>query len=219
MTTFSTVSYDDFMPLVYVEAAGVPAGAARNAIRAACIEFCETTNFWRHTLPPITAVANQQEYLITGLPVGTRLTSVLSVTDTNLPVWPKTAEWLDEFCPGWKSAAGSRAQWYTVPMPGSLLITPMHAQDDMGALVVTVALKPARSSTTVLDLLYEDYQEAIVAGALWRLQMIANKAWTNPEGAMVNLEKFKALAGGAKIDVAKGHTKRSGVVKPRAFGF
>jgi hypothetical protein len=70
---------------------------------------------------------------------------------------------------------------------GFLLVpTPVAATN----VTLTVALKPTRDSTKGPDFLFEDYYEAICAGAKGRLMLTKGKSWTDPQAAALQLAFF-----------------------------
>lgn len=83
-------------------------------------------------------------------------------------------------------------------------------------LFVKLAFKPLRASTTVPDILYEDWLEPLLSGIKARLQSLPNKPWTDLESAQINYNTYRRGISRAKMIVNKGHTRNSTHVKPQS---
>ena len=59
-----TVSYEEFLPRVLQYVPDASEFIAVDAIRQACIEFCERTYIWQYEAPAITVVNGQAQYVI-----------------------------------------------------------------------------------------------------------------------------------------------------------
>ena len=65
------VSYDEFLPKVLQYVPDASEFIAIDAIRNACIEFCERTYIWQYIVPPMNIVNGQANYVI-NTPDGTK---------------------------------------------------------------------------------------------------------------------------------------------------
>ncbi len=59
-----SVSYDQFLPRVLQYVPDASEFIAVDAIKQACIEFCERTYFWQYEAPAINVVNGQSQYII-----------------------------------------------------------------------------------------------------------------------------------------------------------
>jgi len=81
----------------------------------------------------------------------------------------------------------------------------------------TVFLKPAMDATSLPDFLYNDWHEAITAGAKATLMLMPGKPWSNAKmGAIYNRTYLHEL-GKAKIQARKTNDQTRLMVKQRTF--
>ena len=86
------------------------------------------------------------------------------------------------------------------------------------SLLVSAIVQPKTETVTqVPSAPLSKYSNEIEAGALEYLLMIPNEPWSNPAGAMVWGQKFRAGVANAKADVQRGHQQGSMRVQGRAF--
>ena len=78
-----------------------------------------------------------------------------------------------------------------------------------------VELKPTRDSTSVEDVIFEDWVEAIAAGALVRLQMSPAKPYTLPNAAAINQQIYMAKTNEARQRAIRGHVRGNQQIKLR----
>ncbi len=81
----------------------------------------------------------------------------------------------------------------------------------------TVFLKPTRAATSLPDILYNDWFDAIESGAKAALMMMPGKKWTLPEISMVNQSKYLHGLGEAKIKARRTNSQTRLLVNQRTF--
>jgi len=107
-------------------------------------------------------------------------------------------------------------QGYTFDPPATLHIQGTPTQDM--ELFIRVALKPTLSDAIAPLWLVERYEEALVAGTLYRLMMLTGKTWSSPDFAAVHKRTFESGVASARIHELKKHTSASVMINPRPFG-
>lgn len=212
----STVSYEAFFPEVLPYAHDVPEFVAINAIRNACIEFCEKSDYIIYTHDPITILPKVRNYEL-DLPTGTVLSRVLAGWVGNLPLTFKSQEDLQRIYPlDWRQMAG-RPQYLTQEIPEEVIVCPYCDYKMDQGLKIIVATKPSRASTTVDGLVYERWAEHIAFGARARLYDTPNQPYTDPASAAKYRAYFEAAIGEAKTERNRGLTRNMTRVRPPRF--
>jgi len=184
----------EWTPLVQVEVQNVPYLLMVDAIRQSAIEFCERTRVWRYELTPFDTTVDQagdpvSEYTLT-VASESRVTAIESLTYDGRPLIEQGMDWLDENDPGWRTKTGSPYQ-YVLRDNGKILLDRLPPEGV--EMAGTVALKPTQTGTAVGDVVFNDYREAITAGALERLRMMADKPWSNPNDAQYARATFDRI--------------------------
>jgi hypothetical protein len=70
-----------------------------------------------------------------------------------------------------------------------------------------IALKPTRISTTIEDVVYEDYAEIIGHGAKYRLMSAPSKPFTSPDGAAASKIFFDEGVNAARQRASRGYVR------------
>ena len=177
----TTVPYENFLPEVLPFVHNCPQDYAVNAIKNACIDFCNQTHWLQYTTDPMLVLANVTNYDLdyeTGvLPI--RLIT-LQLNGMNVP--------------------GTLGSDYTI----TLGVTPSTQMAN--ALVATLALAPARSSTAIDVSVYERWLEVIAQGARGRLYDVPAQPFTDPQRATLAKGFFKSGIADARAEVQRGLT-------------
>ena len=202
----SSVSYETFFPEVVPYVHDVPDLVATNAIRNACIEFCEKSDYIIHTHDPITILPRVSAYQL-DLPYGTTVSRVIASWVGNLPITFKSQEDLQRIYPlDWRQMGG-RPQYITQDVPDEVIVAPFSDYEMDDGLKLIVALKPTRSSTTVDKLIYERWAEHIGFGARARLYDTPNQPYYDPAQAVKFRTWFESAIGEAKMERNRGLTR------------
>lgn len=214
-----SVSYEAFFPYVLPEVPGASEFGAVIAIRASCIEFCEKSFILTRDHDPISVIKNVIDYDFEP-PTGYLVIKVMKAWMNNRPIDPlapdvvKDPAVYNQLFSNYQ-AQPSTPQYYLQKQERQISLWPMPDQNYTNSLTMRVALKPTRASTTVDDVLFEDYAEAIASGALSRLMMSAGKAYTNPEMAAVHKGLFNQGINMARQRATHGHVRANLQVKLR----
>ena len=216
-------SLDVFLSRLLPHVMGCPDVTAKQALLDSCIEFCEETLLVQHTSPPQTATANVGTYTLT-LPepthqavamvqkmwFGTSLLSVAASNDvSNILALTSPA--------GTESAATGTPSVYYEISPGLVGIYPRPETTQASMISARLASKPLRTATQVDDILYTDWVETIVAGAIGRLCETAGQPYSNPSLAASGYAKFWRDVSKATNLAKRGRVVTSMYVTPRAF--
>ena len=194
--------YDQLTPFVLPEVAGCSVPMVERAIREAAIEFCNRSKVWIYVCDPVDLDAGEGRYDI-DVPTQSSLVEIKSVKIANEvdPLSPVTVGYLEENYVNWQTDRGNPRQ-YTQLTDEEVLLVPIPNSTLTDGLIVTLCLKPSRSSTGFPAWINERYQDAIVAGAKQRLLMMSGVQWSNPMAGAMEKTVFENAIANASVDAA-----------------
>lgn len=206
-----STNYTAFLPEVSPYATDCPQLVAVNAIRNACIEFCETTHFWQYLVPAFDATANVGDYTVT-VPADTRLVVTREGWYLGTKLIAKTQDELQQIYRNlpWTGQSGT-PQFVTSIDPTQVRLVPYPNTTVTGAVVLMVAVAPTRASTTMSnDEIYNRYAELIALGTRARIHAIAGNSFYDMDTAEACKKKFNVGMAEVAAKVNRGLT-RAGV--------
>lgn len=211
MTAFygNTVPFEDFLPEVLQFVPDVADLVATNAIRNACIEFCEKTRYWQIEVDPIDVVANQSNYVIP-TPADTKMVGIVyAYYQTNLLV-PQPPDTLANIyrLGDWRELQGS-PQYITQIIKPEVILVPQPSFAAAGALKVRVSIAPTRGASEVSSQLYEEYLMVIANGAKAILYNTPGQPYFDKTAAKECQILFRTGIANARIAIDKGLTRTS----------
>lgn len=208
-----TIEYSSFLPEVLPYVRDCPEFVAINAIRNACIEFCENSLYWREVLPAIVLEEGEALYDL-DLPVGTGVAKIISAGLGYKNLTARVEEELREILgEGWRTRPGP-VQYYLQDEIEQIRVVMVPDQTYEDDLIVTAALRPTRASTKVGKIVYERFAEVIGFGARARLHDTPGQPYFNETAAKKFRAWFETGYGEAKIDVNRGLSRANLVVRP-----
>jgi hypothetical protein len=207
--------------------AGVPMPAVQNAVRNATIEFCKVTLLWTYTLTRITVAANTQSYTLT-IPEA-QYGEIISTDDVKykqdgldddqfVTLDPISENQEDLHSSGsWKFTTSTTPSGYWLDKDKTLYLYRTPTVASTSGLLVTVNLRPTRSTTVVQAFIYNDHYETIGNGA--KADLFARKAmpWYDPNLAMAHRTLFQNAINDAKFTKVTGYTKRQSRARMQNF--
>ena len=178
------VSIDDFLPDILPEVVGCSKYTAQDAVRLAVIEFCKTTGVSVETTEEIDLTADE-DVLTLPTPSGqVESWQVLWMTTDEGTVWPMDRRTLAERNLIWRGKSGNRPQSYTVLNRKQVRFIPTPDTDVESILTVHQSFIPKNDASRVDARLFDEYREAITAGALSRLLKQSGTGWYDPKEAL-----------------------------------
>ena len=160
---------DRFVNTVRRDVPGCPNPLIKEEVLSAAIEFCQRS--WKYTQDITVSVAAGDETVTVTLPAGT---GIVGINHTEV----------DDI------------KDYQVDYDG-VVITLRDKATGAYSMTVNVALKPLPTVTALPDFLFNDYYQAIAAGAKAKLMIMPGKEGTNPEYANLHSEVFQTGVRGA----------------------
>lgn len=210
------VSYDDFLPEVLPYVHDCPQPVAINAIRNACIEFCDQSQYLLYEHDPITYTANVGSYEFDP-PTDTSVARVDSAWTQDFPLHPKSQDELKTmFGFAWRELVGD-PRFYTQLSPDEIILVPIPAVYQAEALKMIVAIKPLRTSSAVDPSVFENWAEVIAYGARARLYDTPGQPYSDAQQAIKFRSWFESGIGNAKIERNRGLTRTGTVLRPPPF--
>lgn len=182
----------ELIPDIRLEVPGCIDLTITRELRAAAREFCEKTGCWEVILDNITLVVGQDTYSLP-LPADAAMVSIVAITRDGLP--------FDAF------------QYHLPDLELVLNQEPTEA----ATLSVTALLMPARTATTVPDILERDYYDGVRALTLYRLMRLSGVPWGNPAMAAHYRTEARRLTGRATIRRWRERDGRPLNVRPQPF--
>lgn len=203
------VAFTEMIPGVQLEIPNCPRPVMIDAIRQSCIEFCAQSRYWRYEIDPVTTVlvgeVLEPAYELP-IPAQTRVISVRSLSIDDEPLAEYSMDALDADDPGWRTATG-RPSGYAMRDPATIVLDRGPAEGSI--LTGTVCLKPSQDALTVGEIVYDDYREALVAGAISRLRLQRSKEWFDERDAEYKRAAFtKGIESAAAAARAAYATRR-----------
>ncbi len=212
-------SYEAFLSRVLIEVPGCAEISAIQAIKDTCIEFCEKSLVVTRDHDPITIVSGIVDYDLEP-PTGYLVVKVMKAWVENNEIQPmapdvvRNASVYNRLFSSYQSAPSTPIR-FLQKEERSISLWPVPDKKYSNGLTLRVALKPTRSSTTIEDVVFEDYAETIAAGALRRLHLSFDKPYTDERRASARQAEFMSGVNVARQRTSHGHTRSNLSVKLR----
>lgn len=197
--------YTTFFPNIYVSAPEVPDPAVLSAVRDTCIDFCKQTNVWQVDLDPIDVVAGQPTYDLFA-PAQTLVTQILGLAYYRRELHPRSETSLRLQERNWNDQPGEPHQFSRRPGDDLVILYPTPTHDAAAALTGTISVQPSRTSTSVIDDVYQRYLEPIVAGTLARLYLHVDTAYSNPAAVPMLNAQYQVAVNKARREIKLGYS-------------
>lgn len=204
-------SVNSFLPYVMPFVMACPKTVARRAVIDSAIEFCERSGIVRQTLDPVSVYANQP-YIDLSAPGQQDVAMVLRAWYRGAEMQPAALAHVNavqawrQDVPGVTLRTGDPSEYFE-SAGRQLGLYPVPAADLASAITVRVSLRPKRAATQLDDVLYDNWVEAIAAGALLRLHGTPGQAYTDMAQASRRQSEFLAAAGRARGEAERGRTR------------
>lgn len=204
-----------FTPRIAYRVDGCPDITIEQAVLDSCIDFCERSLILRQTLDPVTTAVGAKEIEL-DLPANARVSKILKVWINETEIEAASEEEVStplalvDSIPD-VTSTNSFPGWYVETSPGVVRLYP--APDKAYTVTVRAAIKPSRSSTSVDDILFENWVNAIVEGALARLYLMP-EVWGNPNLAGVCTKAFMSYVSAASAEARHGRGNGELRVRP-----
>lgn len=212
---------DTFMSRLMPWVSGCPDPLARQALVDSAIEFCEETGVILKISDPQDAVASQGTYSLS-VPSDQAVVVTKKVWyGTTLLVPAATAD-VDTIL-AYVATAGTTTPTTGTPSvfyelsPGVIGVYPVPNATASNMISAQFSAKPTRSATSLDDLLFNDWVEAIVAGARRRLHAMPAQFFSDDGKALECERVFRYYINRAKGIATRGRVQGSISVQFNGF--
>lgn len=184
------MKFSDFALYIRPEAQGAPDYLIERAVRDSLVEFCVKTDVYLAEPEFITISKNINDYSLS-IPAGTELNRIIDVFNNQTPLSPVSYSDLLRLL-GDETETGT-PRYYSQRDNTDVFFAPIP--DAKESFRVLYSLKPTSSSTSIPDTIGKENREAIVHGAMYRLQMMTGYSFTNGPAASMNKQLFDRAIG------------------------
>jgi hypothetical protein len=186
-----------------------------DAVLDAAIDFCEQTLVVKGTLDQFNTEAGVREYDIDASGSQQNVCKVMRVWVQQREIEPLAEDDVSAFAyvDGITGATtpSSIPSAFTEVSPSVVALMPVP--DAAYPVTIRAAMKPKRSATQIEDVLYENWAEEIVHGALFRLFSMAGMPWQSDGMATTHLALYKVGINKALLEATRGRTRAERVVR------
>jgi len=191
-----------------------PDSLVEQNIRAAAIEFCERSKAYILDMEPFNTIAGVYEYDF-DIPTGTEVHQVLYMTHDGKDMDPISPRSLELNYPDWRDRTGN-PHVYLQKTPSTFWIVPVASGSKQ--VIASVALKPSRTSNNVDTTISNQYRDAIIYGALYRLLRMPSREWSDVGAAQEYLYQFNLEITQAELRARGGDLGVKRTVKYKGIG-
>ena len=209
MATYTSL-VKDILPYVPL----CPDALVEQHIRSATIEFCERSKAYILDIDPFNTTAGVYEYDF-DIPVATEVHQVLDMTHDGNDMDPISPRSLELNYPDWRNRTGSP---HVYLQKSSSLFWIVPVPSGTKEVIASVALKPTRTSNNIDSTISNQYRDAIVYGALYRLLRMPNREWTDIGAAREYLAQFNSEIIQAELRARGGDLGVKRTVKYKGIG-
>tara|TARA_R100000231_G_scaffold30251_1_gene26683 strand:- start:593 stop:1267 length:675 start_codon:yes stop_codon:yes gene_type:complete len=209
MATYTSL-VKDILPYVPL----CPDALVEQHIRSATIEFCERSKAYILDMDPFNTTAGVYEYDF-DIPVATEVHQVLYMTHDGNDMDPISPRSLELNYPDWRNRTGSP---HVYLQKSSSLFWIVPVPSGTKEVIASVALKPTRTSNNIDSTISNQYRDAIVYGALYRLLRMPNREWTDIGAAREYLAQFNSEITQAELRARGGDLGVKRTVKYKGIG-
>ena len=193
----------DILPEILIDIPNCPNPIAQRALRDCLMDFCRRSEAW-HVRQEYGVTIADQPNAVLELPEHTRFVKVLSLTHDGQSLNPASEKMLDNQVYDWRSHKGAPRSFFEVAGQ-EVRLYPTPTETTTGTLSGTIAISPTRSATDIDEDLFDRWLEGIVAGTQYRLFLMPDKSWTNPQLAAILMDKYETVIGHAQRYARNDH--------------
>tara|TARA_Y100001970_G_C14231041_1_gene858656 strand:- start:1182 stop:1862 length:681 start_codon:yes stop_codon:yes gene_type:complete len=211
MATFSSL-VKEVLPYV----PGCPDTLVENNIRSATIDFCERSKAYTFDLDPISTISGVYEYDF-DQPTGTEVHQILHMIYDGKDMDPISPRSLELNYPDWRDRTG-QPYVYLQKTVGTFWVVPVPSSSVSNSLILSVALKPSRTSNNIDTEFSNTYRDGIIYNALYRLLRMPNKEWTDINASQEYWFQFNQEVKNAELRARGGDLGVKRTVKYKGIG-
>jgi hypothetical protein len=191
--------------LPYVQLPSCPQMIAIDAIRQAARDFCERTFAWTHMQDAMTVYANEPEYELEP-PDNAEAVRVLEAWLSGAPIRVRSVDELNRIyrTNSWNTATGSPRHLVNLSRHTARLV-PIPEERVVAGLVLRIAVKPTTDATEICDEIFDEFRDAIAAGARAILQLMPAQPFSSPKQGAIDRAMFESAVADELIQFWRGY--------------
>ena len=189
------ISVASIVPLVSVEVPSCPDPVVSWGIQMAAQDYFRDTELWRVEADAVITVDEAEVEL--DLPQGTVLNAIYNVYDAGRLLVHGRPDTVATASENWMTRTDTSIEQFWPSSPTAIRVYPINTVS--ASLSVYCSVIPGFSSDSFPEY-GGDFIQTIRVGALWKLQSMVGKAWTNEAAAGQNAILFNAGTVRAKIN-------------------
>ena len=205
------LSIDELFPRVLPYVPGCSEPLARQAILDSAIAFCETTSILNQTLDAFNTVSGLVSYDLESPNRQMKVARILSVTVDGKEIHGT----FSEDVPMLQDREGRPTSFYTTRIDSEFVLNLHPTPDDRYPVVVTVALSPVITATSLENDLVNVWSDAIVEGAIARIAKVPNQPFSSFDVAMLYDQSSARKTALVKAESYQGRIRGGTRVKTR----
>lgn len=205
------VSVDSFLRFVLPAAPTAAQISAERYIVDSAIEVCVKTGIWRETLAVVENVAGQPDVTLS-LPQDSQLIQITDLYFDGRHIEPVGPDSVQNEGDSWFEKTSSLPRGYFSTRPGVITLFPVP--DVVADVRVSAKLAPSRDAQELPDVLLNQYAETVAKGAIYRLLMEPNQAYSDPRKASFVQEEFRDCLAAIQRQAQKGFSRARFRTKP-----
>lgn len=209
-------SYSSLIKEVLPYVPGCPDTLIENNIRAATIDFCERSKAYKYDLDPLSTTSGVYEYDF-DQPVGTEVHQILHMIYDGKDMDPISPRSLELNYPDWRDRTG-QPYVYLQKTANTFWVVPVPSASKTNALILSVALRPTRTSSNIDTEFSNTYRDGIIYGTLYRLLRMPGREWTDVQAAREYLMQFNMEVEQAGLRARGGDLGVKRTVKYKGIG-
>lgn len=217
-------SLDSFLTRVMPHVIGCPDVTAKEVMVDAAIDFCEKTLILRQTLDHLDTEAGVLEYDLSSMNQNSQesVFCPMQVWFKGCLLEPVSADLIANVQAFSTDVTGntitqSAPTQYFWTAPSTLGLYPIPDVSELKTITVRAAVRPKRTATTLNDVLYDDWVEAIAAGTLARLHAMKDQPWASSDRSQIQRRYFHECIQRARVESSSGRVRGSMSVRMRSF--
>lgn len=213
----------EFKKLIAPDVMPCPDPIVNRELMSTLIDFCKETNvitkWFGHEVDSdyieTEDVVDYYDINLTGLVHSMRASSLNECWIDGVE-WPKLQERDLTFdVPDWEAIKDNHTRYFH--FPNNLILRLYDMDSSMSNLYLAVSFQPLRTATYIPDLLFEDWSDAIVAGAKWKILMMPGKEWTDSRAAEMNRIMYRRYKSQAAAQFLRGHSGKTQGINWQSF--
>lgn len=224
------VTWDKFYHLIRPHVHGCPLSYVDSALRASAIEFCEKSHIWNEEAICGDLIGGERVYKYNYKNDGVSIVAPINlILRETIPADSQSEERIvdhhvknvnlqdvERYSPNWLQAEADWPTRYYMQDSNTFVFVERPTGDKWGTIHTLNIVKPSQVATGLPEILYEEWAETIVAGALVRLLSMASRAWGNMQLVSYYRSQFREGISRAREKVMKSYTiqTKSIVAKP-----